>query len=386
MPTLETADGGTITLTSAELDAALGGRLGNVREQWLFEWRNTAYQLLDDPIRGAVLPGGTLKLNVDADVPLTGDITVEPRALPFTLTDANNHIAISLEVLIDGIFVRIPQALAKVESSDEEVLESATGTAKVSLSDLSTYLLGKTTAPIVIAAGANVIDQIASILDTVGLQHSLTPSGDLTPAIISVGPGTTWRALLNRLTDVANLYPVAPDGRGTFGTERRVRPQGASDQTYAISEPTLLIPPLRRRSDRTGRFWNRAINLFDHPDRTPGYVEVVNNDPDSNISIPRVGETITQVLPNGGYVINDTRAVEYATWALRHQHALANVAEIRTVLDPRQGIRSQYTINIPGIEDGTMWELLGFSMPLVAGGVMTHEIGRSVPVEVTRLA
>lgn len=384
--TYEVVGGGTAVLTSDEIDAALGGRGGTVPRRWAYDWRDTQYNLLA-AIRGAVQPGGSLKSTGDAEVPVTGDLTVIPRNLPFDLAAPDaRHIAIVLEVLVKGQFIRLPQALMKLETGDQDVLEDGSGPSQVKLSDLSTVLQGKTSTPYTVDAGSVVTDKLTEILTALGLSSNIPSLPDITPAIISVGPGVKWRLICDRLTNVSNLYPVAPDGRGSFTTRLRLVPVDPSDQAYNVAEPTLLIPPLRLRPDRTSRFYNRAVNVFDHPDRTPGYVEAVNNDPTSNISIPSINEAITQKLPDGGYVIDDARAVQYATWFLRHQHALANSAEIRTVLDPRQGMHNQYTLNLPGIEDGTQWELLGWNVPLDSGGVMTHLIGRSVPVEIIRIA
>lgn len=382
----EVVGGGTVALTPEEVDAALGGRGGVVSRHWAFDWRDTQYRLLA-PITGAVQPGGSLKSNGDVEVPTTGDITVIPRNLPFDLAAPDaRHIAIVLEVLIGGQFVRIPQALMKLETGDQDVLEDGSGPSQIKLSDLSTYLQGKTATPLTIDAGTIVTDKITSLLTSLGLASNIPSLPDVTPAIISVGPGTKWRLIFDRLTNGSNLYPVNPDGRGQFTTRLRNVPMDPSDQVYNLAEPSLLIPPLRQRPDRTARFYNRAVNLFDHPDRQPGYVEAVNNDPTSNISIPAINEQITQKLTDGGYVLDETRAMQYATWFLRHQHALANSAEIRTVIDPRQALHNQYTLNMPGIEEGSRWELLGWNVPLDSGGVMTHLIGRTVAVEITRIA
>lgn len=380
----EVVGGGTAVLTSDELDAVLGGRGGPVARRWSFDWRDTAYNLLE-PIRGAVLPGGSLKMDVDADVPMTGSVVVNSSRVPFDINSTNIHIAVILELLVQGVYIRMPQALMKVEAGNETILETGDGTAELGMSDLSSYLLGKTTQPYQIAAESNVVDAIETVLDALGLQHDIDPSTDNTPAIISTGPGTTWKTILDRLTDCANMHPVTPDGRGVFSTHRRFIPETISDQVYQVAEPTLLFPPLVRRPEHTARFFNRAIVLFDHPDRAPGYVEVVNASPDSSISIPVLNETVTQKLRNGGYVIDTTRAEEYATYALRHENAKASAAEIKTVFDPRQSIRSQYTLDIPGIEDGTKWEVLGWNIPLQNNGQMTHLIGRAEEVEVTRI-
>ncbi len=383
---LETEAGGSfVTVTNEELETALGGRGGTVSRRWLFEWRDVQYNLLGDPIRDGVLPGGSLKYTVDADVPVTGTITVIPAGLPFSLSSGTNHLSITLLLALGGQFLRLPQALMRVDSGDEEVLENAQSSAAVVLSDLSSYLLDKTPVPVTIPAGSNVVEGLRGVLDGIGLQHDFEDSTDITPVIISVGPDTPRRTIVDRLCAVANYYPVAPDPTGVFRTERQIIPKAASDQTYGPEEPTLFFPPLRRRPDRTGQYKNRAVVLFDHPDRDPGYVDVVNNDPDSNISIPRKNETITQKLDNGGYVLNPDRAEEYAIWYLRHQHAQANKAEIITVFDPRQVLHRQYTLSIPGIEDDTEWELLGWNIDLTATGTMTHQIGRSLEVQTTTL-
>lgn len=382
----EVVGGGTAALTSDEVDVALGGQAGVVPRHWAYDWRDIQYNLLA-PIVGAVQPTGSLKSNGDAEVPVTGEITVIPRNLPFDLAASDaRYIAIVLEVMVRGQWIRIPQALMKLESGDQDVLEDGGGPSQIKLSDISTTLQGKTATPLTIPAGTNVTDRLTSGLAALGLASNIPPLPDITPAIISVGPGTKWRLIFDRLTNGSNLYPVNPDGRGVFTTRARNMPLDQSDQVYNLVEPKLLIPPLRLRPDRTSRFYNRAVNLFDHPDRQPGYLEAVNNDPTSNISIPSINEPITQKLTDGGYVLDDARAMQYATWFLRHQHALANSAEIRTVFDPRQGIHNQYTLNLPGIEEGTEWELLGWNMPLQNDGVMTHLIGRSVPVEITRIA
>lgn len=373
------------TVTNDELESALGGQGGTASRHWRFEYRDIRYNLLDE-LDGAIAVGGSLKMTVDSDIPTTGDLTVYPQRLPFDINEGIHHIAISLVVVVQGLALRMPQGLFRVTAADEEVREDATSTASVKLTDLSDYLLGKTVEPYSIPAGSNVIDSLKVIFDGLGLRHNFAATADITPALISVGPQTPWRTITDRLTSVLNMYPAAPDQQGEFSTERRIVPKATPDQIYHVSEPVILYPRLRRRPDRGGRYANRAVSLFDHPDRIAGYVEVVNSDPSSNISIPALNETITKKLDNGGYLLSPDRAQEYCTWFLRHEHALANKTEIRTTFDPRQGlIRRQYQLSIPGIEEDTQWELLGWSIPLDTKSPMTHLIGRSEAIEVTTL-
>lgn len=376
---LETEDEGEfVTVSEEDLETALGGRAGVVSRRWRFEWRDLDYTLLGGgPITSAILQGGSLKAAADAEIPVTGEITVVPQAMPFDITTGVNHLAITLLVAIGGVFLRMPQALMRVVAADEEVREDATSQATIKLVDLSSYLLGKTSEPYVIPAGSNVIGELREICDALNLQHDFTDSTDITPAIISVGPQTQWRVIADRLTAVSNLYPIAPDQRGVFRTTRRIMPKGSSDQLYSPVEPVLMYPPLVRKPDREGRYYNRAVSLFDHPDRTAGYVELVNDDPASNISIPARAEVVTQKLVNGGYVLNGARAIEYATWALRHQHALANRAELDVAFDPRQQLYQQVLLDIPGAEEATTWELLGWTVPLTTRGRMALSLGRA---------
>lgn len=370
--------------TTAEIEDALSGRYGPVRHRWRYEWRSADYTLLAD-IAGAVVAGyGTIKMDATAPICRTATMRVRPDAMPFDITDPSQTVAISLDVLIGGSFVTYPVILGHLSVGAITYNDAGETIADVRLDDLSAHALLKTTGAYTIATGTNVMAAAATILGLIGATYSLPAVAYTTPVVISTGPGKPYRWLLDRLMNVINYFPLVPDATGVFGTLSSVIPFAAPDVIYSgATEPRLLIPPADRPYDRTS-FKNRAALQIDYPGRAAAVVVGVNNDPASNISVASTGDTITETLADGGYVYDTTVAQARVTYYLRQQHALANKMTIRTVLDPRRGVREMYRLYIPEAgEDGSDWMLLGWEMPMTAGGMMTHTIGRALPLAIT---
>ncbi len=373
-----------MTVSDEQIAAALSG--GTVVLRWRYEWRSLDYVLLgaiagEPDISSAIRPGGDLKMSTDADLLITGRVQVDTTRLPFDITQGTNWIAVILELLIEGTFVQFPMALVRPDVSNREALDSGEVTADAQLSDAGIVLRSKTVQPYVLAAGSSVTTALRAIFDSLGLRHSIPTLTPVTPVTISFGPATPWRQVVDRLTDVVNYYPCWPDGEGIMTTAERTVPKATPDVVYGDTEPVLAISPFSYRNKRDG--FNRAIVQFDHPERTPGFVERINADPSSSISTLNLGETVTNVLRNGGYVLDNTTGAAYATWALRDQHGRANAAELRTVVDPRRQPYDQVLLNLSSIAQTDSWTLIGWNIPLDTSGEMVQALARADAVSIT---
>ena len=99
--------------------------------------------------------------------------------------------------------------------------------------------------------------------------------------------------------------------------------------------------------------------------------------------------TTTQMLVLDGDSDPPTKCVEDATVAgeiadfeLRWAAMLSRTAELPTLLDPRREAHEWYQLDLDGIEDETLWGVVGWKLPLEPGKTMVHDVGLAESVTV----
>lgn len=369
-------------MTSVE--RALSGLRGPVVIGFQYNWRTSPY-IPGGPLE-AVRVGGSLTMDVMRTVSITGRFQIESALLPagFDPSTSTAYIAVSANVLVDGVSQNFPLAVLRLDISETETVENGVQRLEVNGSDLSIVLLSRTTTPQSYPAGTNYMTVIAGVLTGLGLDGSGLPAVAATlPIDLGFGPATPWRTIVDTLTDSVNHFPIWAQANGVFTTRARVDPNIAPlSVSYSTqSEPQLIVPSFRQRANRS-QVKNRAVVLIDHPLRAAAYALRENNDPTVGISIPALGEAITEQIA-GPYVLDTATAGAWADWFLRDQVARSNLATLRTAPDPRRGIRETYSVTVEGADSLGVYTALGWTLPLSPGGVMEHTIGRTQPVTLT---
>ena len=365
---------------------ALSGRRGPVVERFRYEHRDRTNALVQG-LPGVVLEGGEIDLDSDRPTVRTCSLTlnqvaIDALASPFD--PASDHIAIFMEVLVDGTFQEFQLGLFRLDVVDH-IDDSATALLAIKGADVAIHLLEDfITAPLTVATGTNYIAAIETQLDAVGLSHMLPAVAEVLPVDRTWKPGTARWDIVRELAFAINRFPPWAQADGIFITRERISPSDeAADVSYSTEqEPKLLRPPTVLQENRS-RFPNRAVVLIDHPARAPLFELRVNNDPTSPISIASTGKTTEAQEFAGGIVVDTTVAGEIAAYELRDRTARALFREIVTVADPRRGAHEFYQLTITTIESVTLWRAEKWTIPLTVGAPMNHRVGRAAPVTIT---
>ncbi len=365
---------------------ALSGQFGPVVQRFRFQHRTRTNTLVQD-LDGIVLPGGNVDLDNDRPTVRTCRFTMDQAgidALTAPFDPASDHVAIFLELLVDGVFQSFQQGLFRLDVVDRD--DRPDGTLLVCEgADVAIHLLEDwLTTPLTVTSGTNYIDAINTQLAAVGLTSAL-------PAVAEVLPvDRTWAPLENSRWDVVrelalsiNQFDPWAQADGSILTRERVAPSSeTADVAYSTEiEPRLLVPGTRRKENRS-RFVNRNAVLIDHPARAAAFELRENNDPASPISIASTGKTVTTEI-SGGIILNTTVAGEIADYELQDAAARALLRDIETVADPRRKAHEFYTLEITDIEANTLWRAQSWSLPLTVGEPMRHTLGRAAPVTIT---
>ena len=372
--------------TEEAIANALAGLGGPVVQRFIYEWRDENYAL-NAPLFN-VHPGGAVEVDVTRTIVWTSRFTIDLDLLPDGFSLTTSLVAISMEVLVQGEFVRFPLGLYNLDIPDERFQEGHNDV-EVQASDMGIRLNGVTPGVYIIVLGANPIEEARTILTAQGLAHNLPDTPLVLPVGVSYGPGTTWRHIIDQLMKAINHYPVAPDGRGVLISSEQIDPaEELVDVVYDTDEePRMIIPDFTHRIDRS-QFKNVAVVVIDHPARTPSFHVRENNDGVSPVSTTNATSEFLQEIP-GGLVIDTTVAGELAEFFVREQASRAEVAILRTFPDPRRSLRETYEVNVGGVAPHhdpnttrAKWRQLGWRLVLDVGEPTVHRIGRARQISV----
>lgn len=354
------------------LDRALSGQDGPIIIRYRFEQRDQRNSFIHT-IDGAKL-GGLINLDNDRSIARTCRLELDQSKLPSTFSFLTSYIAVFAEVLNQGTFERIQIGLFRLTDPVETTDPSDNDLVAFTGSDVS-YLLvkPKTEVTYEVAAGANYITEVETILDDQGVNHALPASVDTTPIDFTWAPGTTWSRIINDLLIGINHFEIFADSEGTMKSRRRSNP---SDQAPAVHyrtdvEPRMILPSFRPR-ESAATIPNVLLGFTTDPNRSPIASSVQNIDPSSRFSTA-TGPIRYAELKNDR-VADVTTMVSFTEYELRLATGAGSTAELVTLADPRRGANEVYDLTIENEEDQTRWRVRGWVLPLSTGGEMVHRL------------
>lgn len=299
-------------------------RAGHRSGEW-FE-----YQLLDHSgnLYGSQLkvePGGRLDWNLSSDVIGSGSIPVTLETtgqfdLFSTLVRVIYHAAGGIEqVLMTGI----PAAPDEVFGAGIEV--------DVQLFDRTLALkddqVGRTYG---VAIGANIIDEVISLIDSVGVLEATIPTSAATLVASMSWPADTSKlVIVNELLKTAGYTSLRADAMGRLTSAPTVLPSTRPVVWEFDNGPhsSIILPRWRRSRD----FWsvpNKVICVQATEGDTPANVAVATNtNPDSPFSYSGRGERwITQTF-------HDVNAASFEILADEAQRRLVSASQVAANFD-----------------------------------------------------
>lgn len=265
-------------------------------------------------------------------------------------------------------------------SSPKRAISSTAHTRNVDAYDQGLVLMDdKSVDRTTIASGTNVIDAVAFIMASAGIDHmNLVPTSETLPVTMEWKPGVPKLHIINAMLQSINYWPVYFDSLGV--AVARPYTQGAiraTEYTYTADHDSVLNHKIASELDLFDAP-NKWVAHVSEPDRPPLRSEHTNTSPASPTSTFSRDRVILKVLDN----------VEATSQAILDQIVLREAeadnmhyerATIQTALMPHHEDNDLIAIDYDQFGDEPVrfveesWE-----MTLKAGQLMTHVLKRLV--------
>ncbi len=299
----------------------------------------------------------------------------------------DDHIAVIAETLVDGDFVRLPMGLFVLDTSQESIQPNNNEVWQATGADVVLHMFEQTVSqPYTLPRGTAYVNAITSFIQAVGLISDIPFSAAVTTSDQVWPIGTPYGQMANDLLEGINYYDMWADPQGVIRSSLRPNPAVTiADVVYSTrSEPRMIRPPEFKRSKQRARFLNQVIATIQNPSQLPGSVLLTNADPDSEISTVRK-KAVTSDSMNVDRCPNRDTIAAVGTYMLRDASCKAQGAALITHFDPRRTAHEYYDVTVDNAEVATHWRVEGWGFNCKVGDPMTHQIGRSTQVDVTRV-
>lgn len=368
------------------IEWALTGRWGPVPYSFRAERRTIGGVYLADVSRALI--GGTIELNNDRDVCRSAEFDIDPDARDdsgnaITIDPLSDNLAVFMDLLVDGsVTVGLPMGLfvlVRPQSSFTPAREALT----VEGYDVGFLLANQSTASTyTVASGTNYVTAMDAVVDQVSssIRTAFPPTTLTTPTAMSWPPGTTWLRILTDLAGGINYYQPWADRDGILRSRQRddlsqrtpdVTYRGGADGDWIVSEPI---------DQSQADIWvNQVIVVVDDPARAPASAVRTNADPSSPISTVVTGRTFTRVI-QADRAADSTTLEAIADDYLRRAASAYQTATLTTSIDPRRDAHEVYLVDVDDVYDSVKWAVRNWSLDLVTGGRMQHELSRTASV------
>ena len=202
----------------------------------------------------------------------------------------------------------------------------------------------QTTEPYVAPASANVIDHVASLLQSLGITLINIPVSSATLAVsLSWDTGTPYLQVIGDLLNLVGYYTPWFDNNNYCVS----RPFDDLEKTapavvYATDEKSMVLPPFRTEVN-SDRFANQVVVISEDP-QNPLVGRATNSDPASPISTVTLGYTKTKLIHTS--VNTQADADARARVELQRAAAIYRSGKLPTSADPRRQPHELYELNI----------------------------------------
>lgn len=365
-------------------EQALAGGVGVQPVRFRFERRTKANVFISDDIDAAVRRDSTsIEMDITNAAVRTCSMSFDIAQLPSPIDFAVDHVAIFMDVLVNGVFAATQIGLFRIEHQKTHFERPTGGIIEADGSDVAYHLLrAKNATPTTVTAGTNIMDAVRAEIEAEGLVATAIPVVSLVlPVDRTWGPNTSrWDRIVDLCRSI-NYYDPWARADGSFTSKERVDPSTEVENVAysTVAEPRMVLRPYDKESDEAASGWNRYAVLIDHPTRTPEYALRQNNDPTSAVSTVATGIVTSDEYSND-LMYDVTIAGQYAAFELQAAASLANLATLQTALDPRRDAHETYLLIIDFVEASTRWRQVGWKFPVRVGGVMEHNLASAAPV------
>lgn len=268
-----------------------------------------------------------------------------------------------------------------IMASPERIDEDNGITRDIEAYDLSLILVeDKVTDMYTVTAGTNYKDAIVEILRSAGItDYAIEDINKSVPRDLQFEVGTSKYSIINSLATNINYTPILVDVNGTFTCRPYVLPQDRSvDYVYDDSELSIIMRGVSEELD-TFNIPNRWIIVRTNSEEEPLRSVYTNTNPDSPTSTVNRGRVIADYRELED--IADQAALDdYTKRIASNASQIFGKSKFTTALMPMHDYHDviQLKYSKLGIDD--KYTETAWSMQLVAGGTMTHEIRKVVNV------
>lgn len=243
---------------------------------------------------------------------------------------------------------------------------------------LQVYLDDKTDARYTVAASANYVSTVTTLLGDVDMV--VTASSSTLPAAMEWEPGTPKLKIINALLGAVNYQSLSFDEDGRAVVAPYVAPdRRAEEYTYADDVDTsLLLPEVEQELDLFS-VPNKWVLVVSNPDRAALTATYTNSNPASPTSTVRRGRTIVDYRTEqdaADQAALDAKAERLAFEASQIYESIT----FSTGLNPLHSGNDVYRIRYTPLAINSAFSEAEWTLPLKAGEPMTHRARRVVSI------
>jgi hypothetical protein len=364
--------------TAAQVDAALHALTGQRHLAYQYDLYSSA--MVWKKTLTTVLPGGSVDYSADADIKRTCRFTLEEDP---AIQWGSDRIKIScLLTMPDGGKAVFPLGVFLPSTPTRKSTVAGHITRDVAGYDLAQILTDDLVGSrYTVTAGTLYTTAIATLLSGAGITAiNLTPSASTLPVSRDWDPGTAKLAIVSDLLTALNYDVLQFDADGNAVVKPYVSPQlRAPDYTYQTDAASVILPGATHTFDLFA-VPNTFILVVSQPDRNPALSSTYTNvNPASPTSTASRGRTITSFQTNADAVDQATLNALVARQAFEASQVYEPISLQTLVMPMHAHLDTIQLIHAPlGIS--ALYSETGWSLPLSAGGSMSHSLQRVVSV------
>ncbi|MFD6094742.1 hypothetical protein ACFVWN_01105 [Nocardiopsis flavescens] len=223
-----------------------------------------------------------------------------------------------------------------------------------------------------------VTGHVRRVLEQGGIvQHSITPSVDVLPAVREWEPSTSRLAIVNDLLGSINYRPVAFDPDGIAVCEPYVAPSDRAPEHDYRDDHTSTMYRGGTQELELHAVPNRWVATVSEPDQPPLTAMFTNTNPASPTSVPRRGRIITEFRQEQD-AASESALIEQVARLAAESSQMYEAVEFETGPNPRHDRDDLFRIRredlaVDAVYTGHTWEL-----DLSPTGTMRHRARRVV--------
>jgi len=369
---------GDPSLSAAQLAVAqaLAGSSGASTIRFRYEQRTRNNAVLAK-LTTAVI-SAEVTLDNKRSVSRTASLSIHANDLPASFVAPGSYFSVSMDALVAGVWTPFQLGLFRADVPARTFRPNDHEYWSLAGSDLTTEVAETpVSAPYTVAAGTGYIAAVRAILDSLGLNHNLMGTLDVTPVDFTWPAGTSYLKIINDLLVGLDWYPIWPDATGTFTSRARADYATRSpDVVYHVEqEPRMIREPFLRKETRMSGT-NRIAVVTQDPARAPVSAVEVNGDGRSPTSTLALGKVVMKEL-TVDHILSAAMAATYADSELRESAMSAISGTLTTHTDPRRGAHESYRLWVTNVEYGSLWAVDSWTLSDKVGAEMTHQLRKA---------